>query len=309
MRRLLWTVVLAGCSFDPSGLEPGDDDVTDDAAVGDHDAPLFDAPPPADADHDGVPDASDNCPAVGNPAQENEDADAVGDACDNCPHVVNDTQLSGDGDPVGDACDPHPEDQGDSIALFDGFNGSARSEAWVAIQGADSWSVSGGKLHQTGVTRERKILYYEGLTRTVMTIDTAFTPTEIPPSVADEDNVRAAGVVNNLNVSGVTPIGRTAAVEDKIRSTESPAYGVSMALGGGQVGNWSYLSAGVTLSRYLLRTSVVVDSQGVDVVEAGGNEVKASENATAFAGALGLRTENLAVDFEYIVVFDYAPPI
>lgn len=35
-----------------------------------------------DADGDGVPDASDNCPTVVNPNQENNDLDSMGDACD-----------------------------------------------------------------------------------------------------------------------------------------------------------------------------------------------------------------------------------
>jgi hypothetical protein len=36
----------------------------------------------ADADHDGVPDASDNCPATANADQANADGDALGNACD-----------------------------------------------------------------------------------------------------------------------------------------------------------------------------------------------------------------------------------
>ncbi|MEM8747919.1 MAG: FG-GAP-like repeat-containing protein, partial [Actinomycetota bacterium] len=38
--------------------------------------------PPPDGDVDGVPDASDNCPAVANPAQIDTDGDLSGDACD-----------------------------------------------------------------------------------------------------------------------------------------------------------------------------------------------------------------------------------
>jgi hypothetical protein len=40
---------------------------------------------PLDTDHDGVPDATDNCVAVANPDQADADADGKGDACDYCP--------------------------------------------------------------------------------------------------------------------------------------------------------------------------------------------------------------------------------
>jgi hypothetical protein len=38
--------------------------------------------PPPDADSDGVPDSSDNCPAVANTDQTDTDGDGIGDACD-----------------------------------------------------------------------------------------------------------------------------------------------------------------------------------------------------------------------------------
>jgi hypothetical protein len=60
---------------------------------------------PSDADCDGIPDASDNCPTVANPSQTNTDGDSQGDACDldddndgvpdtsdNCPLVANPRQ-------------------------------------------------------------------------------------------------------------------------------------------------------------------------------------------------------------------------
>ncbi len=44
-----------------------------------------------DADGDGIPDASDNCPTVPNPSQADADSDGIGDACDTC------TDTDGDG--------------------------------------------------------------------------------------------------------------------------------------------------------------------------------------------------------------------
>src|SRR5262249_33656652 len=44
--------------------------------------PLPTVPASSDADCDGVPDQSDNCPSVPNPNQLDSDADGVGDLCD-----------------------------------------------------------------------------------------------------------------------------------------------------------------------------------------------------------------------------------
>jgi hypothetical protein len=56
------------------------------------------APSSSDADGDGIPDASDDCPRVFNPIrpvdggkQADADGDGVGDACDPCPLTANAT--------------------------------------------------------------------------------------------------------------------------------------------------------------------------------------------------------------------------
>ena len=87
--------------------------------------------PPADGDGDGVPDASDNCPANANPDQADTDGDGIGDACDpltdsdgdsiadasdNCPLIANPDQADADNDGVGDACDPLTDSDGDGVA-------------------------------------------------------------------------------------------------------------------------------------------------------------------------------------------------
>jgi len=72
----------------------------------------------SDADLDGHPDDTDNCPQNSNVQQIDTDDDGFGNACDgdddgdgvedtvdNCPMIANGGQEDGDGDGVGDACD------------------------------------------------------------------------------------------------------------------------------------------------------------------------------------------------------------
>jgi len=66
-------------------------------------------------DRDGIEDAVDNCPLVGNPDQLDTDNDSIGDACDNCRQVANSGQQDTDQDcpappygldpACGDACE------------------------------------------------------------------------------------------------------------------------------------------------------------------------------------------------------------
>ena len=66
---------------------------------------------PLDADADGVPDLTDNCPAASNPGQADTDldpngmADMFGDVCDTCATIFNPDQLDFDIDGVGNECD------------------------------------------------------------------------------------------------------------------------------------------------------------------------------------------------------------
>lgn len=59
----------------------------------------------ADSDGDGIGDACDNCPLLGNAAQTDTDGDGIGDGCDNCVSTANSGQADANGDGVGDACE------------------------------------------------------------------------------------------------------------------------------------------------------------------------------------------------------------
>lgn len=61
-------VLVAGGEFMATGVTPT--------------AELYDTPPMADTDGDGLPDQADNCPDVYNPGQEDADQDGTGDPCD-----------------------------------------------------------------------------------------------------------------------------------------------------------------------------------------------------------------------------------
>lgn len=97
--------------------DPGCESATDDSEAPD---PLL------DADADGVPDGSDNCPNVANADQRDTDGDGQGNACDpdddndtvadgadNCPTTANQGQLDTDGAGQGNACDP--DDDNDTV--------------------------------------------------------------------------------------------------------------------------------------------------------------------------------------------------
>ncbi len=104
----------------------------------------------ADADCDGVEDASDNCPDRFNPTQSDIDGDLAGDRCDpdkdgdtvgndadNCPKDPNLAQDDTDGDSVGDTCDQCAEAtifavsrRGCSIEQLCPCDGPDESRAW-----------------------------------------------------------------------------------------------------------------------------------------------------------------------------------
>jgi hypothetical protein len=73
-----------------------------------------------DADSDGVPDATDNCPSVANADQADTDTDLRGNACDNCRLIANNTgagaQCDSDADGFGNRCDGDLNNNGSTNA-------------------------------------------------------------------------------------------------------------------------------------------------------------------------------------------------
>ena len=138
--------------------------------------PTPDAAAVADSDDDGVPDATDNCPAIANAPQTNYDRDRFGDVCDPCPPVANDAPADSDSDGVADACDPEPATTGDRIFVFDAFaNGASgwlATGPWSAATDGIAVDLAGGAT----ATLERSV---PAASRVV--VSAAFTPTELRP--------------------------------------------------------------------------------------------------------------------------------
>ncbi|MCA9530298.1 MAG: PQQ-dependent sugar dehydrogenase [Myxococcales bacterium] len=85
-----------------------------------------------DADHDGVPDASDNCPAVANPSQSDHDEAGPGDACDPaCRPVDPAGRDASDGGAAAYQCGG----SGSGCALTAGTPDPARSMRWAVACG------------------------------------------------------------------------------------------------------------------------------------------------------------------------------
>ena len=98
------------------------------------------SPSPGDVDGDGVPDASDNCPAISNQDQANADGDRDGDACDS----DDDNDGSADDDdcqPLDSSAHPGAKDEpgADHVDTnCDGIDGSVAKAIFVSTLGADS---------------------------------------------------------------------------------------------------------------------------------------------------------------------------
>jgi hypothetical protein len=131
----------------------------------------------ADRDHDGVPDALDNCPDLANPDQGDEDNDLVGDACDPCPAVGHEMAADPDGDGLTDTCDPHPTMQ-DHLLLFEGFHHGVPAD-WTITNG--TVATSGDSIVITPNPSMRVILSVPYAATTAITVSAGVSPVTLPP--------------------------------------------------------------------------------------------------------------------------------
>lgn len=128
----------------------------------------YGGPTAGDADGDGIPDVSDNCPTTFNPirpidggVQPDDDDDGIGDACDptplrvdldddthanladNCPFDANTSQLDADMDGKGDVCDACPSRPNPAgvctptvVTIVEIQDGTVPAGAAVTVEGA-----------------------------------------------------------------------------------------------------------------------------------------------------------------------------
>jgi hypothetical protein len=106
----------------------------------------------ADADSDGVPNASDNCPTIANVDQSDTDSDGVGQLCDNCTQIANPDQADADADGFGTVCDFDLDgdcnvsfvDLGELKALFFSANAEADFDGDGTVNFVDLGLMKGG---------------------------------------------------------------------------------------------------------------------------------------------------------------------
>jgi hypothetical protein len=315
-------VLVAGCSFDRSGLGGGGGTV--DAPAVAIDAAVVPDGKPADMDNDGVPDSKDNCPNAANPLQRDHDGDHIGDICDNCPHIANPIQEDNDEDTVGDACDPHPAISGDRIAMFDGFydDGAGLPTGWtLGIGTAQSWQRAGGWLEQTaGDPVERLVTWGGSSGFSNQAIDIRVRIDEVPPATTTMNGVRTAGAV--VDFAGGTGTSRyfLCVLRDDVATTtttEASIYrfsGATFTQGDHQPYGME-LAAGTTYTMSLVLGEDTQQDPPDGVAHCktsspGGTlTLNQTEGLLALeTGPAGLRTNGVKASFDYVVVYQLGSP-
>lgn len=265
---------------------------------------------PIDTDGDMVRDEADNCPETANLDQHDEDADMIGDLCDNCPHIANQSQDNTDEDGIGEACDDSPGLL-DCIVRFDPFTSPtallASKGTWVA-QGSDflaqiSANVDNAYAIVDMVPHDNPLI----VTRARVTIlgnATAYNNVGVwgEATVAEP----LAGVPE---VGFLAEVGRTIMVMPA--DTSRAGLHVQKHENAAVTSNFQFVAFSPVQA--LTATSVVdlrLDMRGVTAlrssasIDGGAELVLSSTIGEIPAGRVALRSHNLAVAFEYVVIIE-----
>jgi len=294
MRRLPLVMVWAaaafagGCSFDPG------EDVRD--ASTDPDG----MPPDGDADGDGNPNRTDNCPTIANPDQHDEDGDGKGDVCDNCPHVANADQASADGDAVGDACDPDPNGP-NHIAAFYGFQGSAVPAEWAPVS---LWNVGGDALRQPSLELGNRIIALTGRSWSDVVVDTSVYIVGVAPDAPPQPDLRAVSVLLRYadgTIYGTGYLcGAFAAVSDSSDASQIGARFLNNGgVAGGDTDDLPVPLAPATTIR--IRAGSTGEQHTCETITTRPVESTYDDDLHA-SGSVALRTVGISANFRYVAV-------
>jgi hypothetical protein len=155
-----------------------------------------DAPPPADADGDGVADASDNCPNNANTYQADLDSDGIGNVCDSDRDGdgrPNDTDYAPD--------DPNVQDSPATPAFNPGYGKGSTSECTTTISPGTSIETSANNLSAGDVLCLRGGVYDDDNRITISTSGTSSAIKKVKGYPGERPEIRASLFAHNAERS------------------------------------------------------------------------------------------------------------
>lgn len=263
-----------------------------------------DAPPGADADGDGIPDGSDDCPTVANPHQDDADSDGVGDVCDLCPATFDSaTPPNVDGDQIGDLCGDPSAASKQCVAWFDGFGTGRTTNRYASPAGHGTWALASGVARQTDVAATDALLYLSA------------------PQLAPMVVVTHAVVTDLAAITGAATweLGAATMVSDTNLPVPSASFGMLLHVAsaanavvavrrhdanGGDISNTAATLRPITPG---VGFTISTDARGsltarLRFDDTPGVTTPVTANAIVTGGGvIGLRTHNAAGEFDYIL--------
>ncbi|MBL8621370.1 MAG: thrombospondin type 3 repeat-containing protein [Myxococcales bacterium] len=314
---VLALLVGAGCNA-VFGLDPvtgrdagGDGDAPIDADPDDRDAPgtvdaddRTDAPPGADSDSDGILDAADDCPTVANPHQDDADSDGVGDVCDVCPATFDSVAPANvDGDGLGDLCGDPSTTTKQCVAWFDGFGTGRTTSRYASPAGHGTWEIGGGIARQTAVAATDALLYLSAPLLAPMVVVSHAAVTDLAAITGSATwEMGVATMVSDTNLP--IPSAGFGMLLHVASSTNAVVAARRHNAGGGDIANTTATLRPITTG---LGFTITGDARAAltgrvrfDDTPGVTTPVTASAVVTG-TGLIGLRTHNVAGEFDYIL--------